>query len=219
MASINRLFSVLVASGIIFFTATSAGATSITNADFSGGNLGFGTSYLYSATDCVPDNEFHVATDPGACHGAWGHYGDHTTGTGNMMIVNGSTIPGTLFWWENLDVDQNTSYTFSAWVASSISANPAQLMFLIDGSPIGSPYTASTNVGEWTRFEALWNSGAATNVTVGLTDLNTLYGGNDFAVDDIAVVDPPAEVPEPATLSLLGLGFVASAMALRRRRS
>jgi hypothetical protein len=219
MAKAHKLFSVLVVIAAALFTARSAGATSITNADFSGGNVGFSSSYIFDQTNCLPDGMYFVGTDPGSCNALWGHFGDHTTGTGSMMMVNGSTVPGTTVWSENLDVDQNTSYTFSVWVASEFAANLAQLTFLIDGSPIGSPFTPSSTVGEWTQLVAEWNAGTATNVTLGLMDLNTMYHGNDFALDDFTVTDPPPDVvPEPATLTLLGLGFATAAMTLRRRR-
>jgi hypothetical protein len=220
MATVHRLVSLLVAATCVL-AARPAGATPLlVNADLSGGNSGFISNYLFSDIDCVPDHMYNVGQDPGACHGAWGHFGDHTTGTGLMLIVNGSATPETNLWSETVDVDQNTLYTLSGWVASSISANPAQLTFLIDGSPIGAPFNASSTVGLWQRFEATWQSGPATSVTLSLKDLNTEYGGNDFALDDFAVTAAPTDpVPEPATLTLLGIGFVTTAMTRRRRRS
>jgi hypothetical protein len=220
MARVHKLFPVLIAGAAVLFSATSAGATSIMNADFSGGNVGFSSGYVFDQANLLPPGTYYVGTDPASYNPLWGNFGDHTTGTGSMLIVNGATVAGASVWSENLNVDQRTSYTFSVWVASAFAANPAELAFLIDGSPIGSPFTASSTVGEWTRFEADWNAGMATNVTLGLVDLNTMFHGNDFALDDFDVTDPPPPpdvVPEPATLTLLGLGFATAAMTRRRR--
>jgi hypothetical protein len=219
MATAHRLFSLLLAAACVL-AARPAGATPLLlNADFSAGNSGFISSYLNNDFDCLPDRQFTVGKDPGACHPLWGHFGDHTTGDGLMLIVNGSGVPGTDLWSETVDVDQNTLYTLSLWVASSFPLSPAELTWLIDGSPIGAPFTASSTAGLWQRVEQSWQSGSATSVTLSLRDLNTTFFGNDFALDDLSVTAEPQPVPEPATLTLLGIGFVTTAMARRRRRS
>ncbi|HJT42495.1 MAG TPA: PEP-CTERM sorting domain-containing protein [Rhizomicrobium sp.] len=43
--------------------------------------------------------------------------------------------------------------------------------------------------------------------------------GNSFEFDNIAVNDPPAEVPEPVTLSVFATGMAGAAMLRRRRKT
>jgi len=65
----------------------------VVNGDFSQGNTGFSSSYT-SCTQCCntclwPDATYAVGNNPQWYHSVF--YGtDHTTGTGNMMIVNGA---------------------------------------------------------------------------------------------------------------------------------
>ena len=49
--------------------------------------------------------------------GAWWRIADHTEGneTGRMMVVNGYN-PGAVFFRAAVDVEENTSYLFTAWI-------------------------------------------------------------------------------------------------------
>ncbi len=68
----------------------------ITNSDFEGGNTGFDTEYTYldpantGTWTLGPEGMYTVSTNPNLYHSAWASFGDHTTGTGKMMIVNGA---------------------------------------------------------------------------------------------------------------------------------
>ena len=75
----------------------------ITNGDFEDGNSGFTTEYTYLNPSSTgpwtlgPEYMYTVSTNPNLYHSAWTSFGDHTTGDGKMMIVNGSwedTSPG-----------------------------------------------------------------------------------------------------------------------------
>jgi len=75
----------------------------ITNGDFEAGNTGFTTEYTYLDPSNTgpwtlgPEYMYTVSTDPNLYHSAWSSFGDHTSGSGNMMIVNGTwedTSPG-----------------------------------------------------------------------------------------------------------------------------
>ena len=62
------------------------------NTDFSAGNTGFSSAYGYATiTEPVnqtlyPEGLYIVATNPNTYHNLFAACGDHTTGTGNMMI-------------------------------------------------------------------------------------------------------------------------------------
>ena len=170
----------------------------VVNGDFSAGNIGFTTSYTYTAdvtgnSELVTEGLYSVGTNANNYHSLF--FGkDHTTGTGNFMIVNGSTsaTPVTV-WQENITVIPNTIYYFSAYARSVNNVGPfAQLKFAMDGVVIGTtavlPAGVNTTAGPftWTRFYAYWNSGSSTSATVSIEDLQTAAGGNDFALDDIS---------------------------------
>ena len=59
--------------------------------------------------------------------------GDHTSGTGNMLLVNGSPTPDENVWKETVTVTPNTNYAFSTWIQALYPPNPAQLQFSING--------------------------------------------------------------------------------------
>ena len=163
------------------------------NGDFNAGNTSFTTGYIFngSANGLYPEGNYAVNSNPNFNHS--GFYGtDHTTGTGNMMIVNG--LVGPTVWQQTATVLPNTNYYFSAWALSVNNAgNYAKLQFSINGSTIGSPVqlVAGTNSNatnnNWQRFYGTWNSGSATSAVCSIVDLVGVLGGNDFAVDDVSI--------------------------------
>lgn len=161
----------------------------IQNGDFSQGNAGFSSSYTFS-NDLFPENTYTVGTDPSKYHTGITSYGDHTTGTGNMLIVNGAISPNVTIWQETVPVSPNTTYSFSAWArawgVASGDPSPAQLQLQINGQVVGNPYTLPGAVDHWSQFSDAWNSGAATTATIRLVDLNTAPTGNDLSLDDFS---------------------------------
>ena len=208
-----------VAAALISSGAQAAG---VVNGDFSAGNTGFTSAYGYLAPagqhTLYPESMYTVDTNPNNVHDLWASYGDHTTGAGLMMIINGATKDGEQVWGETgISVAQNTTYYFSTWVASSYPVSPAILDFSINGASVGG-LTASTTTGLWQQFYTTWNSGSNTSVDLGLVNHNTAFSGNDFTLDDIAFGVTRPGVPEPATWALMLTGFGLAGVALRRRR-
>lgn len=168
----------------------------IINGDFEQGNVGFTSAYGYvnAATplNMVPEGIYTVDNDAHYHHNNF--YGkDHTTGTGNFMIVNGSGSPVNI-WQQTVTVLPNTTYYFSAWAASLNNVAPyAQLQFNVNGTLVGTtavltagPSNTSTPLN-WVRFYGTWTSGpAVTSAVVSIRDLQTALGGNDFGLDDIS---------------------------------
>ena len=162
------------------------------NGDFSLGNTGFSTTYIYGGTGpnaIYQEGYYSVVTNPALVHPAAISFGDHTTGTGNMMAINGSGTP-TSVWCQTIPVTPNTTYAFSAWAANwstaSTGANSPILQFEIDGVLIGSAFTISSAPGVWIHFYATWNSGSSTTANICIYDACTALNGNDFALDDIS---------------------------------
>jgi gliding motility-associated-like protein len=156
----------------------------VANGEFSAGNTGFSSTYTYLVTCCSTPPNYTVAADPFVFYAGWSSIGDHTTGTGNMLIVDGSTTPGMTFWCETVSVTPGTTYLFSLWTASLELPLPNNRV-LINGVPIGT-FVPPVTLGVWTQFQFTWNSGAATSATICMDDLNLSGGGNDFAIDDIS---------------------------------
>jgi large repetitive protein len=156
----------------------------IYNGDFSGGYDGFSTAYTYDP-DLHPEGNFYIGDNPNDYHSNFAACGDHTTGTGDMMVINGSPVANEEIWCQDIVVLPNTDYVFSTWLTSVHPSNPAILQFSINGSLLGSPFPATATTCDWNQFYATWNSGANTNITICIVNQNTIATGNDFAIDDI----------------------------------
>jgi len=170
------------------------GTNVVTNGDFSAGNTGFTSSYTNkttnnpNGTNLFVEGTYAVDVNPNAYHTSFTQFGDHTTGSGKMLIVNGASVPNVTVWKQNITILANTDYVFSVWATSATPTNPAILQFSINGSPLGSTITPSASLpdGTWQYFTATWNSGATSgSVPIALVNQNIIASGNDFAIDDI----------------------------------
>ncbi len=145
------------------YTSLLTGANLVVNGDFSQGNTGFSSAYVYAAPNTT-EGQYTVGTSSQAWNASTAACGDHTTGTGNMMIINGDPTAGVSVWAsQTMPVTPNTNYAFSVWIESISSPNPAILQFSINGSPLGSPVNASATTCSWNQFYTPWNSGSQSN--------------------------------------------------------
>ena len=159
----------------------------ITNGDFSNGNSGFTSGYLFNPPPNLTEGEYWVSS--GSQVQTWNpgmaNCPDHTTGMGNMMIVNGATITNIPVWCQTINIQPNTNYVFTCWLQTLTLPILAQLQFSINGIPIGSIFTASMNLCTWQQFYTIWNSGINTSVNICIVNQNSIATANDFALDDI----------------------------------
>jgi gliding motility-associated-like protein len=187
-----------------YFTSQAAGSNNLViNGNFSAGNTGFQSGYTYNFPNTA-ETQYWVGSNPASWYVTFPACGDHSTGTGNMMMVNGASATGTKVWYQTINVTPNTNYVFSAWVQSVDPRSPADLRFSINNNLLGSLLAAPVNC-QWRQFFITWNSGNKTTVTLAIINNNTALAGNDFALDDIsfaqvflkqdsvniAVADPP----------------------------
>jgi len=169
----------------------------VVNGDFSNGNTDFTTGYNYCNTSgCLfpfSDDAYAVGTDASFYHHLFTGI-DHTTGTGNFMIVNGGDT-SRIAWSQAVTVQQNTDYDFSAWVATVYASNEAPMEFFINDTSIGT-INAPSSINSWIQFTASWNSGSATVANIVIKDINTSPSasatGSDFGLDDISFIVSPA---------------------------
>ncbi len=162
----------------------------ITNGDFSNGNSGFTSDYTVGTGGAFGQltnpATYAITTNPSLVHTQFASFGDHTTGTGQMMVVNGAAVANQNIWCQTITVTPNTDYNFAAWFASCTVNNPAILQFSVNGTLLGAPANAPAVTGVWMPFNATWNSGASTSATICITNQNIAAAGNDFALDDIS---------------------------------
>ena len=169
----------------------------VTNGNFSAGNIGFTTTYSYRAditgqTELYPEGTYAIVPNANSVHNLF--YGtERNNGTGNIMIVNGHPALGSNIWSQNdIIVQPNTTYYFSAWAMSVVNGNNAVLRFSINGNQVGTTaflpngYSSTSGPYNWVRLFGTWNSGSETQADLSIVNLNTVLGGNDFALDDIS---------------------------------
>lgn len=169
-----------------YFTAENTGTNLIVNGNFSAGNTGFTSDYTYTNPNNVTEGEYNVSTNPQTWNAGMSNCRDHTSGNGNMMMVNGSSTLNATVWRQTVSVTPNTNYAFSTWIQSVHPTSPAQLQFSINGQPLGNTINASATPCSWNQFYTTWNSGANTTAVISVVNRNTGFAGNDFALDDMS---------------------------------
>ena len=180
---------VTVASPTVTTTYTCSGYApgleSVLNGDFEQGDFGFTSSYQYNS-NLYGEGTYYVDSVASLHHIDFVGYGHG--GTGNFMMVNGATIPGTNVWTEQISVQPNTNYAFSTWVCTlaGTSNEVALLQFSINGQQLGDVFAAPYLINQWTQFYELWNSGDNTTATITILNQNTVGSGNDFGLDDVS---------------------------------
>ncbi len=197
-------------------TDVNYGQNSVVNGDFSNGYTGWSFTpqtipwtgnppapqadgYRIHGANSLP-GDILVGTNPAVQFNTGGFqtFGDHTTGTGNFLMVDGVCKLGVKLFTQTVNVAPNTNYYFSVWINSlkDNPTNPGVLNFDIGGNNIGSNIVApalggGSPGGGWQKYEVIWNSGATSgNVVISIENQNTANCGNevDFALDDIAFI-------------------------------
>lgn len=181
----------------------------IQNGDFESGNSNFWSEYLYSPGDLWPEGVYDVLPNPQTDHPNFSPCTDHTSGSGNMMAVNGAGVPNLNVWCQTVPVMPNTDYAFSAWVTTLVSSSPALLQFSINGSTIGPIFGAPASTCTWANFYTTWNSGGNSSATICIVNQNTVLGGNDFGLDDI-VFSPICVVTDTVKVNIINIQAAAS---------
>ncbi|GIV33999.1 MAG: hypothetical protein KatS3mg031_1534 [Chitinophagales bacterium] len=163
------------------------GTNLIINGDFSAGNTGFTSGYPYEPPPNVNHGRYWIYDGSQVWNTKMAQCSDHTSGNGNMMLVNGNPTPNVPVWCQTIKVLANTDYEFSTWVTTLFDP-VAELQFLINGSLIGPVFNSPSIDCVWAQFAATWNSGADTIANICIVNQSTVPVGNDFALDDISFI-------------------------------
>jgi hypothetical protein len=178
---------------IILLTVAVAGLSpshgqAFANADFEAGNLGFASDYQFAVGNSA-EGQFTVRSDPQNWNGEFVNFGDHTTGAGKMLVVNGATSGSPAIWRQTISVQTNSAYRFQAWAGTAVAGGPANLVLRIDGAQIGASFVLPDVPGSWVLWEQSWSSSTNTAATCEIVNANTSRFPNDFYLDDIRLLE------------------------------
>jgi hypothetical protein len=174
-------------------TVCTGGPNLIVNGDFEAGITGFTTDYSFSA--CVgAAATYNTIANPRTCNGAWCNMGDHTTGTGLMMVANGSTTVQNM-WCQTVAVSPGTTYNFSFWGANVCQTCGDTPRFRVRFNGVDNPDACSSitlPTCSWGKYNTRFTTGPAeTSLTLCIQNVTLAAGGNDFGIDDVQLVVCP----------------------------
>jgi len=164
------------------------------NMDFENGNTGFRSDYLYSTSGCSYRQYMVIDDSKDAAPRYFFSMADHTTGAGNMMVVDGGSRKGDAVFEDTVNVVAGEKYSFSVWMASIHLQyqNPPYLRFMVNDEPLGVLDADSLPV--WRQFYTIWEADVSGEVIVRIENENTESQGNDFVLDDIQFSKIEAEL-------------------------
>lgn len=159
----------------------------VTNPGFESGDIGFFTQYLFKPRLDAWGSYF-IGKNPKESLQNWTlSYTDHTSGTGNMMICDGSDVMNTIVYQTPVDIEKGKTYLFSIWVRNvhvNLQGNMPLLQFYVEGVPFGS-ISFPKNRDEWIPFWTEYTATKSGTIMISIKNENTVRDQNDFALDDI----------------------------------
>ena len=186
-------------------SSSSPATNLIVNGDFSSGNTGFSSDYQFFSS--VGVNGTQKAYGIVTAANSWFQFFPACTGptptSGNIMVVDGSTSNSgnDKVWGQTITVVPNQNYTFSYWLQTVATPNPAIIDVTINGVSIATATAPSVNC-QWAQYSYVWNSGSNTTAQIAMYDRVVISNGNDFAFDDISFTPNYVQCSVSTTLTI-----------------
>jgi hypothetical protein len=156
----------------------------ISNGGFEEGTKDVSSDYKFVRSTILQAATYDIVRSPHDCHRDAPDFGDHTTGKGRMMVVNGTDLPSQCIWSQTVEVRPDSDYVVSVWAAPWVQFDRAEVEIRINGKPIASMQMPE-KLGEWQKLEAHWKSNNGTGAKIEL--FNTRGA---IAIDDISFKGP-----------------------------
>ena len=167
-------------------TGTSTVVQNAVNGNFSSGNTGFLTNYIYNPTSIWNEGTYAVGPNPNTVHPNFGTWGDHTTGSGNYMLVNGATSGTPILWRQVVNFPPGAVVTMKWWMLTFVTP-PGSVQLKLFGTNVGAAASTPSSSGTWQQtsrtFTVPANNGT---VTINMVTNSSALAGNDFGMDDIS---------------------------------
>lgn len=195
----SRLKYLFVAVSINFLFSGSAGLAVginqelVVNGNFDSGKFGFTSEYSYQSDKICNAGDYTVTNDlwsvringDARCK-PFARCGDHTTGSGNMLVADGSKVQA--IWKQtinNIDKEGVYKFEFFATYVSDSGDRAPSFQVQINGRDLEVVYLTPDQC-HWQKFVVMWESGQATTANLSIiTAKNEVYW-NDFALDDVS---------------------------------
>ncbi|MBK7811784.1 MAG: gliding motility-associated C-terminal domain-containing protein [Saprospiraceae bacterium] len=159
----------------------------IFNGNFESGNSGFSTEYTFGAPGSpFGPNNYGVGSNPMAYNSGFSPCGDHTSGGGNMMVVDGSTVAGRRVWCQTVPVVVGRDYLFEMYVMNVFPVAPSQISVTVNGNNLA--FGSAGALCDWIRIEGCFKATSGT-AQICISESSGVGYGNDFAIDDIALFE------------------------------
>jgi gliding motility-associated-like protein len=198
----------------------------ITNGGFESGNTGFTSNFnpnngnascTVGANSCgqfLCGNGYALATSPTPCNPTWSNsIRDHTSGAGNMMLVDFPNSGQNNIWCQTVNLTAGTDYCFGAYYINLLPAGTGQptptFIYTVGGVASGNSATIPENE-QWNFTGINFNAGAGGAVQLCIKNQNAGGVGYDVAIDDVTLRSTLAGTPPTATQDVIGLCGVAA---------
>lgn len=117
------------------FTGVFNGENIVRNGDFSLGNQFFATEYQFAANN-TSNGQYFIGTSSSSWNDKMKNCTDKSSGSGNMLMIQGSIDKEKVIWTQMIEVIPHTNYSFSTWIQTLSSRNNLHIALTIDDHTI-----------------------------------------------------------------------------------
>ncbi|MBL7754541.1 MAG: gliding motility-associated C-terminal domain-containing protein [Chitinophagaceae bacterium] len=201
-----------------FLNVYTFGCNLLDNGSFENGPYSFFSGLSFTSTYSSP-GQYGIATNSQNWNPSLFYLNDHTTGTGNLMIVNEPINSNTIIWEDTVQsLLPNSNYILSFWLANLGGQNNSTITLEINGTQLGSNIQLSANTGQWLRYNFIWYTGNANSALISIKGsagpMSPFFGIDDiyfsqtsFSSDSITIQNLPNPQISAAQLNSSCIGM------------